>query len=123
MSTAPPLASADTSTGVKVGRAFEMGFISMWAPAPAVLPAPVGLRRGTAADRGARKGFESPVRLPGPETPVRTQITDIRGLFVPRKTGMIISILVFRPTRNRKIRWILIGCHCLYSLSGGKQLF
>lgn len=116
MSTAPPLASADTSTGVKVGRLFEMGFISMWAPAPAMLPAPAGLRRGTAADRGARKGFESPVRLPGPETPVRTQITDIQGLFVPRTTVMIIAILVFRPTRNRKIRWILNGCQCLYLL-------
>lgn len=102
MSTAPPLASADTGTGVKVGRAFEMGFISRWPPAPAVLPAPAGLRRGTAADRGARKGFESPVRLPGPETPERTQITDIQGMFVPRKIVMIIAILVFRRTRDRK---------------------
>lgn len=71
-STAPPLDSADTGTGVNVGRAFEMGFISRCPPAPAVLPVPAGLRRGTAAERGARKGFESPVRLPGPETPERT---------------------------------------------------
>lgn len=72
-STAPPLASAETGTGVKVGRASEMGFIRRWPPAPAVLPEPAVLRSGTAAERGAKNGFESPVRLPGPETPARAQ--------------------------------------------------
>lgn len=60
LSTAPPLASADTGTGVKVGRASEMGFISRWPPGP---PEPES--RGTAAERGARKGLDSPGRLAG----------------------------------------------------------
>lgn len=78
--TAPPLASADTGTGVKVGRASEMGFISRWPPG---LPEPD--RRGTAAERGARKGLDSPGRRAGTaETegvgPVRHQ--DIPGWLV-----------------------------------------
>lgn len=60
LSTAPPLASAETGTGVKVGRVSEMGFISRWPPGPPELePA----SRGTAAERGARNGLESPARF------------------------------------------------------------
>lgn len=59
LSTAPPLDSADTGTGVKVGRASEMGFISRWLPDP-LAPKPAS---GTAAERGAKKGLDSPARL------------------------------------------------------------
>lgn len=54
--TAPALASAGTGTGVKVGRASEMGFISRCPPTE---PVPPAFNRGTAAERGARKRFES----------------------------------------------------------------
>lgn len=62
LSTAPPLASADTGTGVKVGRASEMGFMSR---CPVEAEGPGAPSRGTAAERGARKGLDSPGRFPG----------------------------------------------------------
>lgn len=43
-----------------MGRASEMGFISRWPPGP---PEPDS--RGTAAERGARKGLDSPGRRAG----------------------------------------------------------
>jgi len=69
--TAPPLASAETGTGVKVGRASEMGFISRWPPA---LPEPEPASSGTAAERGARKGLDSPARLPAAGAPEATEV-------------------------------------------------
>lgn len=59
--TAPALASGDTGSGVKVGNASEIGFISR---CPELL---AGVMRGTAADRGAKNGFASGL-LPIPET-------------------------------------------------------
>lgn len=56
-STAPALASEDTGSGVKVGNASEIGFISR---CPELL---AGVMRGTAADRGAKKGFVSGLLL------------------------------------------------------------
>lgn len=50
-STAPALASGDTGSGVNVGNASEIGFISR---CPELL---AGVTRGTAADRGAKNGF------------------------------------------------------------------
>lgn len=60
-STAPALASGDTGSGVKVGSASEIGFISR---CPELL---AGVIRGTAADRGAKNGFVSGL-LPITET-------------------------------------------------------
>lgn len=62
-----PLASAETGTGVKEGRESEMGFISK-CPLPAPAPPP-GWSKGTAAERGAKKGLDSEARLPGPSAP------------------------------------------------------
>lgn len=70
LSTAPALASAETGTGVKVGRASEMGFINRCPPEP---PEPELASRGTAAERGARKGLDSPARLPTAAAPVRRE--------------------------------------------------
>lgn len=56
-STAPALASGDTGSGVKVGNASEMGFMSR---CPELL---AGVMRGTAADRGAKNGFVSGLLL------------------------------------------------------------
>lgn len=60
--TAPALASGDTGSGVKVGKASEIGFISRCPELGA------GVMRGTAADRGAINGFVSGLLLI-PETP------------------------------------------------------
>lgn len=60
-STAPALASGDTGSGVKLGSASEIGFISR-CPEPLA-----GVMRGTAADRGAKNGFVSGLLLV-PET-------------------------------------------------------
>lgn len=67
LSTAPPLASAETGTGVNVGRESEMGFMSRCPPPPP------GFNKGTAAERDARKGFDSDRRLltPPPAPPVK----------------------------------------------------
>lgn len=56
MRIAPALASAVTGTGVKVGRASEMGFISRCPPDPLE---PELASKGTASERGARKGLDS----------------------------------------------------------------
>lgn len=63
LSTAPALASAETGTGVKVGSDSEMGFISRWPPELG------GATRGTAWERGARKGLASPARFPAAAAP------------------------------------------------------
>lgn len=68
LSTAPALASADTGTGVNVGRESEMGFISRWPPEVG------GATRGTASERGARKGLDSLGLFPTAATPVRTEV-------------------------------------------------
>lgn len=56
-STAPALASEDTGKGVNVGKASEMGFMRRWPVPPA--PGAAVVMRGTAAERGAKKGLKS----------------------------------------------------------------
>lgn len=60
-STAPALASEETGRGVKVGKASEMGFMRRCPEVPP--PRDPGEMRGMAAERGAKKGFESCLRL------------------------------------------------------------
>lgn len=60
-STTPALLSGNTGKGVNVGSTSEMGFRRRCPGPPG--PCPAGLIRGTAAERGAKKGFTS-VLLP-----------------------------------------------------------
>lgn len=69
--TAPALASADTGTGVKVGRASEMGFMSRWPLAGPLTPGALGVNSGMAAERGARNWLASALRFPGAAAPTQ----------------------------------------------------
>lgn len=69
-STAPALLSGDTGKGLNVGNTSEMGFKRRCPGPPG--PSPAGLIRGTAAERGAKKGFKS-VLLPDLDSAVSKQ--------------------------------------------------
>lgn len=98
MSTAPALASADTGTGVNVGRESEMGFISRWPPEVG------GATRGTASERGARKGLDSLGLFPTAATPVRTEVKAVR--LISKKSHNDAMMLVY-PQQSWKH-------HCLF---------
>ena len=68
-----------------------MGFISRWPPEP---PEPDPARSGTAAERGARKGLDSPGRLPTAAAP------DERDIDLSQVWGWKKKNIAFRLTHE-----------------------
>lgn len=87
---------------MKEGRVSERGFRSMWAPVPPMPGAP-GFSRGTAAERGARKGFESPALLLGPEPPVEEE--GQRSLVKWRK---MVQLVQLTGLRGHECAWTVL---------------